>query len=65
MGSYRMVNLTSVPGEIMDQMLLETVLKHMKNSALITDSQNDFTKGKPCMLEKYDGLYNRFRVLVS
>lgn len=59
-----MVNLTSVPGAIIDQMLLESVLKHMENSAVIADSQNCFTKGKPCLINVV-AFSNRFKVLVN
>ncbi|PKU35456.1 rna-directed dna polymerase from mobile element jockey-like [Limosa lapponica baueri] len=47
--NYRPVSLTSVPGKVMEQVILSVITQHIQDNQAIRPSQHRFMKGRSCL----------------
>jgi len=58
-GNYRPVSLTSIPEKVMEQLILEVIIKQVEEKKDTRCGQHGFTKGKSCLtnlIAFYDGM---------
>ena len=49
LGNYRPVSLTSVPGKVIEQVILNAITQYVQDNQGIRPSQHGFMKGKSCL----------------
>ena len=49
LGNSRPISLTSVPGKVMEQIILSAITWHVQDDQVIRPSQHGFMKGRSCL----------------
>ena len=63
-GEAEASQITSIPWEVREQFIWESISRHLEDKPIIRSSQQEFSKGRPCMA-KTTTLYDETTVLVD
>ena len=63
-GNYRPLSLISMPGKVMEQIILSAITRHVQNNQVIRPSQHGFMKGRSC-LTNLISFYDKVTCLVD
>ena len=47
--NYRPINLTSIPGKVMESLIRDSVVNHLEDNNVILETQHGFRRGKSCV----------------
>ena len=60
--NYRPVALTSVPGKILESIIVDEIVNHLQTNNLILDSQHGFRKGRSCLTNLIEFFHEMFKI---
>ena len=63
--NYRPISLTSIPGKIMERLIKDTMMAHLKGEKLIKDSQHGFMPGRSCTTNLLEFLETATKIVDS
>ncbi|GAB0176132.1 transmembrane protein 168 [Grus japonensis] len=63
LGNYRPVSLTSVLGNVMEQIILSAIIQHIQDNQVIRPSQHGFMKGGSCFVNPISFYDNMTRLV--
>ena len=61
-GNYRPISLTSVPGKIVESIVVDSIRSHLESNNLILDSQHGFRNGRSCLTNLIDFFHDMFSI---
>ena len=59
-GNYRPISLTSVPGKILESIVVDEIVNHLESNKLILDSQHGFRNGRSCLTNLLDFFHDMY-----
>ena len=61
-GNYRPISLTSVPGKMLESIIVDNMVDHLETNNLILDNQHGFCSGRSCLTNLLDFFHDMFSI---